>query len=76
MLVTPLDDDDVLSTVPDDVGALVVVAALVLELDLVTWALGAVDAYVHDVVAWRRRVSKSKVGVLRSNYRSQKQMPV
>lgn len=52
MLVSPLDNDDVVSPVSYDVPALVVVLAFVLELDLVAGSLGPVDADVEDVVTY------------------------
>lgn len=51
MLVSPLDDDDVVPPVSDHVPAFVVVLAFVLELDLVAGTLGAVNADVADVGA-------------------------
>lgn len=59
MLITPLDDDDVVSPIADHVPAFIVVLAFVLELDLVTWSLGAVDTDVHDVCAWK----EDKIGM-------------
>lgn len=54
MVVAPLDDDDVLSPVPHDVPALVIVLPFVLELHLVAGAFGSVNAYVEDVVTCGR----------------------
>lgn len=58
VLFTPLYDDDVVSSIPDDVPALVVVLTLVFELDLVARSLGAVDTDVHDVRAWKEKRGK------------------
>lgn len=64
MLITPLDDDDVVSPIADHVPAFIVVLAFVLELDLVTWSLGAVDTDVHDVCAWKEdKIGMSKVSM-------------
>lgn len=49
MLISPFDDDDVVAPVSNHVPAFVVILAFVLELDFVTGALGAVDAYVEYV---------------------------
>lgn len=56
MLIAPLDDHDVVPPVSDDVPALIVVLAFVLELNFVARALGAVDADVEDVGAWEVNV--------------------
>lgn len=49
MLISPLNDDNVFSPVPDDVPAFIVVLSFVLELDFIAGALGAVDADVEDI---------------------------
>lgn len=51
VFLSPLDDDDVVSPVPDDVPAFVVILAFVLQLDLITRTFGAIDAYIKDVGA-------------------------
>lgn len=50
MFISPLDDDDVVSPVSDDVPALVVVLALVFQLDFIAGTLGAVDADIENVI--------------------------
>lgn len=49
MLITPLADHNVLSPVPNYVPAFIVVLTLVLELDFIAGAFGAIDADVKDV---------------------------
>lgn len=46
VVVSPLDDDDILSPVSDDVPALIVILALVLQLDFIARSFGSVDADV------------------------------
>lgn len=49
VLITPLADHNVLSPVPNYVPAFIVVLTLVLELDFIAGAFGAIDADVKDV---------------------------
>lgn len=50
MFISPLDDDDVLSPISDDVPAFIVVLSFVLELNFIAGSFGAVDADVEDVI--------------------------
>lgn len=53
VFVSPLDNDNVVSPVPDDVPALIVVLAFVFELDFVAGTFGAVDADVEDIGTYK-----------------------
>lgn len=49
VFISPLDDDNVVSPVSDDVPAFIVVLAFVLQLDFVARTLGTVDTNVKNV---------------------------
>ena len=64
VVIPPLDEDDVLAPLPDDVVDRVAPATLVLDDDLVARDLGSVDADVEDVVARPGAVHREVVGAV------------
>lgn len=60
MVISPLNDDDIFSPVPDDVPAFIVILSFVLELDFIAGSFGAVDADIEDVVTLTRKVKLKK----------------
>ena len=51
VVIAPLDEQNVVTALPNHVVHLIVVPARVLDLDLLAGTLGPVDAHVQDVVA-------------------------
>jgi hypothetical protein len=54
MIISPLNNDDVLASIPHNIVDLIIVATHMFDEHLFTWALGTIYTHIQDVVPYKQ----------------------